>query len=247
MTEPPKKRNKARVIFRAGFVFVLIFGAILGTAAVFHPDTPLPDGWNPTMPLNVADQVTPLTTWKLRRAVSDREQCLSALGRAAVATPLTITETRDPNCQVRVPVRLKDVGMAAISVRETDCATALRLAMWEHHGLQPAAGAYLGTGITEIVDNGSYNCRRMRTSAGGSTRWSTHATARAIDVSGFRTADGRNIRLIRDWDGQDATARFLRDIRDASCKWFATTLSPEYNALHADHFHLQSTGWGTCR
>uniref|UniRef100_UPI0025EFD6C8 extensin family protein n=1 Tax=Pseudooctadecabacter sp. TaxID=1966338 RepID=UPI0025EFD6C8 len=82
---------------------------------------------------------------------------------------------------------------------------------------------------------------------GGSTRWSTHATADAIDVSGFDLADSTTIRLIRDWDGTDDKARFLRAVRDSACTWFATTLGPDYNALHADHFHLQARGWGTCR
>jgi hypothetical protein len=76
---------------------------------------------------------------------------------------------------------------------------------------------------------------------------STHATADAIDVSGFRFSNGKQINLQQDWDGSGPEAAFLRAARDGACDWFRVTLSPEYNNLHADHFHLQSTGWGLCR
>ncbi|MDO6590381.1 MULTISPECIES: extensin family protein [Rhodobacterales] len=76
---------------------------------------------------------------------------------------------------------------------------------------------------------------------------STHATAEAIDISGFQFSNGERISLIRDWDGNTSQAQFLRAARDGACSFFKLTLSPEYNALHADHFHLQSRGWGLCR
>ena len=88
---------------------------------------------------------------------------------------------------------------------------------------------------------GSYNCRNVA----GSSRLSAHSTASAVDISGFVLADGRRIDLLDGWDGPDGD--FLRRIRDAACTWFGTTLGPEYNALHRDHFHLQDRGYGTCR
>jgi len=129
----------------------------------------------------------------------------------------------------------------------TDCATALRVAMWEHHALQPIARRQLGTELTVLNDIGSYNCRAMRTSDGQTSRWSSHATAAAIDITGFRFADGTRISLIRDWDDADNAAAFLRAARDGACKWFPLTLSPDYNELHNDHFHLQASGWRLCR
>ena len=76
---------------------------------------------------------------------------------------------------------------------------------------------------------------------------STHATADAVDITGFRFADGRQLRLISDWDSSGRDAAFLRAARDGACDWFGLTLSPDFNALHADHFHLQARGWGGCR
>ncbi|MFN3798647.1 MAG: extensin family protein, partial [Sphingobium yanoikuyae] len=52
--------------------------------------------------------------------------------------------------------------------------------------------------------------------------------------------------------GQGKDAAFLRDVRDGACGLFSTVLSPDYNAAHRDHFHLDqaergATGWRACR
>ena len=41
-------------------------------------------------------------------------------------------------------------------------------------------------------------------------------------------------------------AQFLRDAFDSACLWFPVALAPDYNALHADHFHLQGDTDGVC-
>ncbi len=233
-------------IFRSVGGAVVSIAVIGGLLALFHPETPLPDAWNATAPLSVADPVSPLTSWKLRIAIGDPAQCLAALRpatNAAVQPALEATE----NCHIRNRVTLSSLSRAEMGTVDTACATALRLAMWERHGVQPAAREILGSEVSRIRQIGSYNCRPMRTSQGNSTRWSTHSTADAIDVTGFDFSNGRRIRLIDDWQGDTPEAAFLRAVRDSACTWFATTLSPDYNNLHADHFHLQSSGWGTCR
>ena len=76
---------------------------------------------------------------------------------------------------------------------------------------------------------------------------SQHATANAIDVAGFRLADGRRITLTGGWDGKPAEQAFLRDLRDGACGLFKGVLSPDYNAAHHDHFHLDMGPFGVCR
>jgi len=51
-------------------------------------------------------------------------------------------------------------------------------------------------------------------------------------------ADGREVSVLGDWNGKGPRGRFLRVIHDAACRRFATVLGPDYNALHANHFHL---------
>lgn len=240
-------RFKGRATFvRAAFVFLTtlaVFGVGVG---LFHPESPVPDQWHPFKPLRVSAPVTPLTAWKLDRATDDPKQCLAVLADAAQLRALGDKRV-DENCGIAPRVEISRVGASKVGPIETNCATALRLAMWEEHGIQPAADHYLGTQSTRLRHAGSYSCRKMRTSSGGSGRWSSHAQALAIDITGFDFADGSRVRLIDDWNGDMDKKLFLQAVRDSACIWFRLTLSPDYNALHADHFHLQATGWGTCR
>ncbi len=223
--------------------------AVLGTAAAFllwHPETPLPSEWNPVEPLVVNEPVTPITGWKLKQAVRSEATCLAAVeGQGVRAGPPIVVE--NAKCGIDPRVTVSRVGEAALSPVETTCAIALRLAMWERHGLQPAAQSHLGAPISRIEHQSSYSCRAIRTPNGAAERMSLHATAEAIDIKGFRLSDGRSVSLLTDWNGPDSKAAFLRAARNSSCTWFATTLGPDYNSLHADHFHLQSRGWGLCR
>lgn len=234
-------------MLRAALFACATFAAIMAIAAIFHPDSALPDAWNPVKPLKVIDPVTPLTSWKFARAKQSSQVCRAVLASVSENGAPALRVSDNANCQVQNPVSVNRVGGASTGNLDTDCATALSLAMWEHHGLQPAAIAHFGVQVSRIDHLGSYSCRRIRTTRGDSQRWSTHATASAIDVSGFRLSDGQDISLVEDWDAAEARGRFLRAAQESACKWFATALGPDYNALHADHFHLQSTGWGTCR
>ena len=95
---------------------------------------------------------------------------------------------------------------------------------------------------------GSYACRPIR--GGREGRWSEHARGNAIDIAGFRLSGGRRISVAGDWKGDDTEAAFLRDVRDGACRMFATVLSPDYNAAHRDHLHLDQArrgGGGYCR
>lgn len=227
--------------------WLLIVGSVIaGLLAVAHPDSPLPPEWNPTKPLQVAHPITPLTSWKFNKAIANPQTCLSTLAAAGRVEPQPPRAETD-QCFIANRVDLRGVGDARLAPLETSCGIGLRMAMWERHSLQPAAREIYGTALSGIDHIGSYSCRRMRTSAGTGTRMSTHATAAAVDITGFSFADGQRISLIRDWDGGGKAAAYLRAARDGACDWFGLTLSPNYNALHADHFHLQARGWGGCR
>ena len=213
---------------------------------VVHPETPLPDAWNPTRPLDLQAEITPVTRWQFRQALESAESCQAALETGAAAQPLPDFEASE-QCHIRPQVTVSAVAGMALAPVNTRCQTALRLAMWARHGIAPAAEAHLGEGIARVTHFSSYNCRAMRTSRGETGRMSSHATADAIDISGFVTASGRQITLQSGWTGPPADQAFLRAVRDSACDWFRITLGPDYNALHADHFHLQHTGWGLCR
>lgn len=226
------------------FLFVLI--VIVGTwQALTHPKTPLPRQWNPIEPLRVSDPFTQLSAWKLRRVLASPELCRSVLAEAGDAQPMA-DFIKTAQCHIKNRVKLSRVGKAQLAPVETTCGTALRLALWERHGVQPAAERHLGEPIAKVRHFSSYNCRPMRTGMAGVTRMSSHATADSIDISGFISKSGKSIDLKRDWSGDVAKAAFLFDVNEAACMWFRVTLGPRYNRLHADHFHLQGSGWGLC-
>ncbi|MEO1363145.1 MAG: extensin family protein [Pseudomonadota bacterium] len=231
-------------------LYALLTLALMGVAGlvllIVLPNTPLPPAWSPIQPLVVTDTVTPLTRFKLQRALADGRSCTTALATGATFQPMDDLVT-SPQCGIADRVRLTAVGTARLAPVETRCQTALRTAMWYHHGIKPAAQRHFGTGVSAVAHASSYNCRQMRTSSGTATRMSTHATADSIDISGVTLSDGRSLRLINGWPAADARAPFFHDLRDSACMWFRVTLGPDYNHLHADHFHLQHTGWGLCR
>lgn len=231
-----------RAVLRAVFV-VLAIGI---PVTLFHPETPLPDGWNPTTPLDARAPVTPLTGWKLRRTLADDAACVRTLTDVADFTSLAPL-VESAQCHIRPRLALRGVGGVRMTEVETRCQTALRLAFWERHGLQAAARTHLGKQVTDIRHLSSYSCRRIRRPGGIGSRMSRHATADAIDISGFRLSDGREVSLQRDWSGGGPRSAFLREAFESACRWFPLALGPDYNSLHADHFHLQATGWGLCR
>lgn len=127
------------------------------------------------------------------------------------------------------------------------CAVTAAMALWTRDVVQLLAQKHFGQKVAELENLGSYNCRKIA----GKQAQSQHSTANAIDISAFVLADGTRIALINDWNDGDARSAFLREVRDGSCDYFNTVLSPDYNSAHADHFHLdmaeRTAGWRVCR
>lgn len=127
------------------------------------------------------------------------------------------------------------------------CAVTAALLLWDRDVVQPLARRHFGQKVARLDNLGSYNCRTI---AGQRTQ-SEHSTANAIDISAFVLADGTRVSLKEHWSDAGAKGAFLRDVRDRSCGLFGTLLSPDYNAAHADHFHLdmaaRPAGWTVCR
>lgn len=234
-------------VFGAAFFLSVVLSLLAAGLAVFHPKTPLLPEWNPIEPLKISHPVTPLTGWKLRRAAADGGIRRSILTDAGASFVTMDDFAASANCHIRDRLTLNRIGSATLAPVETRCAIGVRLAMWERHGLQPAAQRFLGTRVQGIKHLSSYNCRVIRTANSDNTDLSTHATAEAIDITGFQFANGKTLQIDQSWGGDGSSAQFLRAARDSACTWFITVLGPDYNALHNDHFHLQSVGWGLCR
>jgi hypothetical protein len=224
---------------------------LLGTAYVYARDYvrrhPQDFPWTR---LDLRHPTGALTGPKLARLGSNTSLCRALLRDAGADDVAVPPRSGGPSCGYRDGMRL---GSRPIDFRPagpvTSCSVAAGLFLLETRIIQPAAVRHLGSRVTAIDHAGSYSCRRLYGRSEGA--YSEHATADAIDVLGFRFADGRRVSVLRDWNGDTSKAEFLREVRDGSCRLFSTVLSPDYNAAHADHLHLDqaergSFGWRAC-
>ncbi len=97
--------------------------------------------------------------------------------------------------------------------------------------------------VTDVIHSGTYNCRVIS----GTSKLSQHGLANALDVAALVTAAGDYFEVLSDWEFTD----FPVTEAGSFLKWFAEQmyiewifniiLTPNYNAAHADHFHLDLT------
>ena len=152
--------------------------------------------------------------------------------------------TLGEGCGVQGAVQLVDIGVPVTGITAMRCGNARAFAAWVRNAVAPAAHQILGSELTRVQGMGTYACRNVA----GSGRRSGHASANAVDVGGFTLRDGRQVSILRDWGSDDPeVAEFLRVIRRSACKRFGTVLTPDYNAAHRDHLHLENDRAGFCR
>jgi len=125
------------------------------------------------------------------------------------------------------------------------CPLAVGTYMWLRE-IDALAQKHLGSELKKVHHVGTYSCRRQNGNNSG--KWSEHAYANAWDITGFELKDGRVISVLKDWKSKDKKRRkFLRETRNKACKIFRVTLSPDYNAAHRDHFHVDMGPTTACR
>ncbi len=225
-----------------GFSLLLILAIVLG---VWRGWVALPAEWNPWAPLDVRAMPNLLTRYKLARLQDDPALCDQVLATSGLRVSRQADSQADAACPLRNTLRVQGADVGLSSSFLASCPLAVAFALFERHSLQPVAQAVFGQAVTRVDHLGSFACRNVYNRAEG--RLSQHATANALDIAGFRLADGRSISVLKDWPGEGERGQFLRQVRDAACKDFNVVLSPDYNAAHHNHFHLDMGRWGVCR
>jgi hypothetical protein len=242
-------RRLRRIVTALLILGLVAIGALLiyGHARRHPEDVP----WTK---LDLAQPIGLFTGRKLADLVDEGPRCQAQLDRVGIRFARLPDRAAGPQCGYDHAVRFQPGGALGIGYRPADlgtsCAVAAALALWEWHVVQPAARRHFGRDVASIDHFGSYSCRRLYGRAQGG--WSEHARANAVDIAGFRLSDGRTVNIAADWRDRGARGRFLREVRDGACDLFATVLSPDYNAAHRDHFHLDQAargawGWRGCR
>lgn len=178
-------------------------------------------------------------------------QCLKNLGLKEARFDALPDEYYGGGCATVGTVKLASLRSDAATIALANmgpvtCTVAETFAGWARYGVDRAARQILGSAVRSIETMGSYSCRKVA----GTDRLSAHATGDAVDVAAFVLDDGRRISVLDDWNGGTSEERaFLRVVHQSACKRFGTVLGPEYNAAHANHFHVEKVieGRSYCR
>ncbi|NGQ90653.1 extensin family protein [Rhodobacter sp. HX-7-19] len=137
-------------------------------------------------------------------------------------------------CGIEAPVRVTQVdGIRLTTPATIDCPTAIALKDWINAGVRPAFGR---NEVVELRIAASYICRTRNNRPGA--KISEHGRGKAVDVSGFILADGRELSVARDYNRQ------MRRAHRAACGIFGTTLGPGSDGYHEDHLHFDTASHG---
>ena len=236
-------RHLGRFTWDGRAFLLLILLALFVAGRVWLKEHPEHDPW---APLDLRNPTGWATAAKLRALKGDVRAWRAVLARSEV-TFTALSPQGEAEC-ARPDRTVLDGYPLSPRPPPTTCAVALALELWKRDTLDKEAQAIFGQDVRRLDHLGAYSCRRIYGRDSG--RWSEHATGNAIDIAAFQLQDGTRISVLGDWTGDDADkALFLRRVRDGACRQFSTVLSPEYNAAHRDHLHLDmSGGWGgVCR
>ncbi|MBS2014821.1 MAG: extensin family protein [Deltaproteobacteria bacterium] len=227
-------------------------------------DVPRPEGIGPLVPWMPASAWTgkgappkqfslfavPERSPVLGYAALERDACEAELGRrgigfaraeetAGVRAPIRLTGSlRGVSLHSMVPPAMRAKSRAEL----VDCRLAL--------SLDDFAATLAARGITEVTWFSAY---RSKNEGGCTVKYpgEQHCAALAVDVASFTKKDGTKLVVERDFHGKIGTLTCVSGeppknelwsiACDAAGKHFQVVLTPNWNAEHHNHFHLELT------
>jgi hypothetical protein len=227
-----------RTIKQVGIIAIVVF-------TIFIANRYLPAQHNPLRPISLNDPIGVATHFKLQRIKADTDLCYDLLLKAGVEyTLLSNEDASTERCPLsRTAVLNNSTLPYSVAPLKMTCHQMASLYVWEREIVGPAAEDILGSPVEEVLTYGSFSCRNIA----GSNRLSEHGRANAIDIRGFRLADGRTVDVRRHWREDSDLGAFLDAAHDGGCRLFSVVLGPDYNAAHADHFHFDMGNARICR
>jgi len=235
-------RRRGRNILRALLALLLLFVV----SALFWFGF-VPQRYSPFAPISLEDPPSWFVDPRLASLRHDPALCRTVLSAPhIVASP--IPDKVQPNgCGWTNAVRVAEVGGAQIGLEQLTCEAATALALWVEHDVQPLAVRMFGSRVVWIEDMGTYSCRNII----GNKRWinmrSQHSLANAVDIGGFRLANGKRISVTSDYKDHTPEGRFLREAHMRACRYFRVALGPEFNPAHYNHMHFDRGILVRCR
>ena len=150
-------------------------------------------------------------------------------------------------CGVSDAVKVREVAGVALSQEAImNCQTAKSLKKWVSRSAKPALRGN-GGGLVSMKVAAHYSCRTRNNQPGA--KISEHGRGKAIDISAFTLANGKQITVLNGW-GRGKDGRALRKMHAGACGPFGTVLGPQADRFHRDHFHFDTAnhrGGNFCR
>ncbi|MGK5092727.1 extensin family protein [Deltaproteobacteria bacterium TL4] len=172
------------------------------------------------------------------------ERCVQELQSAKLAIAPVSDYHNAQGCRHENVFQFKNLHIEQNKPVILTCRMITSLSAFEKEILQPKALEIFKQNIQKIENWGTYNsCRKQRKNKYILSR---HAFADAIDIAGFHLADGTYISVEKDWDGPGRKSRFLHEVAKEACSYFSKVLTPEFDNLHKNHFHLDQSFWPRC-
>lgn len=249
MTRPPwlpdLKPASAEALAFGGLWAFLLDAALMVIILTFAIDAYAPPQDLPWKPLRLNDPPGLATAVKFLRAAGDPDLCREVLAAGGV----DFTEEPDRlsgDCPLTNTLRLRD-GVTPLSPAAPvmTCRLALSYAFWDRHVLNPAAQTVMDSQVARVEHYGVFACRNVYGRSEG--RRSEHASANALDVAAIVLEDGQRLSVVGDFTDENDAGTLMRAARTGACDYFRAVLSPDYNAAHADHLHLDFGRFGLCR
>jgi len=215
------------------------------TGAFYIAAYPISPNWIPWKTPELDDDPTLFTHLHINRLRLERGMCINVLeGADLLEFEPQADHTKGEACGFTNVVRANGVPTTFNYSPVATCPLIAALYWWNRE-VQALAIQHLGSPVVHIDQMGTYACRNVNSRTRGAR--SQHATANAIDIAAFHLADGRRVNVLRYWKSEGPEAAFLRGTRNAACRYFNGVLSPDYNSLHANHFHLDLGSHLICR
>ena len=234
-----RRRIGAAILATAIFTF--------GIAILVLLSSPQPAWLATRWPIDLADPANRMLGWRLAALKSNRDACRLVL-KAPHAFATELVDFVDANgCGWRNGVRLSAAGGAKLPVDKITCELAAALALWIAYEVQPAARAIFGDAVATLQHRGSFACRNIRGDPALADVKSEHASANALDISGFVLASGRQVSVLKSWGRDGAEGEFLARVHRSACRYFQVAIGPAYNAAHRDHFHYDRGDEAACQ
>ncbi len=216
----------------------------------YFPDTGCRPDYNCVIAARANESWTEKYTCLPNRS-SDLTSCHYDLAARGIAFEPTIVAPDSPanhpwlECSIEEPVYILSPLLGADLLYYDGNETSRVLASCDMaHALADTLVDVLPYGVTELLHIGTYNCRVIS----GTDTLSRHSFADAIDIYGFGFNDGTEYTLIDDWehDTTNPTSAGGEFLYDAAYRWhddsiWSIILTPNYNAAHDNHFHVDLT------